>query len=168
MIIRGAADTATVVAGLRNAVQDLDPSLPVFSARTLSRVRDDALWNGRVSSQLSTFLTMVAVFLTAIGLYAVTAHSVSQQRQEIGIRVALGARPRQIIGGILNRLLLRTAAGFVAGVLCTRVWDWIFPTGAATVRSTDVLSLAIAGAILLGILALAAIVPSRRAAASTR
>ena len=59
--------------------------------------------------------------------------------------------------------MLRTAAGFGAGVLCTALWDWMFPSGAATVRSTDLLSLAIVGAILLGILVLAAIVPSRRA-----
>jgi ABC-type antimicrobial peptide transport system permease subunit len=163
VIVRGAADTATVVASLRQAVQGLDGSLPMFRARTLSRVRDDAVWNGRLSNRLFTFLTLIAVFLSAIGLYAVTAHGVSQERQEIGIRVALGARPRQIVGRVLGRLMLRTAVGFGAGVLCTALWDWFFPSGAATVRSTDLLSLAIVGAILLGILVLAAIVPSRRA-----
>jgi ABC-type antimicrobial peptide transport system permease subunit len=95
--------------------------------------------------------------------HAVTAHGVSQERQEIGIRVAVGARPHQIVGRVLRRLMLRTAIGFGAGVLCTALWDWFFPSGAATVRSTDLLSLAIVGAILLGILVLAAIVPSRRA-----
>jgi putative ABC transport system permease protein len=163
VLVRGAADTATVVAGLRQSVQGLDPSMPIFRARTLSRVRDDAVWNGRLSSRLFTFLTLVAVFLSAIGLYAITAHGVSQERQEIGIRVALGARPRQIVGRVLRRLILRVAVGFGAGVLCTALWDWMFPTGAATVRSTDLLSLAIVGAILLGIVVLAAIVPSRRA-----
>nr|MDQ3349516.1 FtsX-like permease family protein [Acidobacteriota bacterium] len=163
VIARAAVDTATAVAGLRQAVQGLDASLPIFRARTLSRVRDDATWNGRLSSRLITFLTLIAVFLSAIGLYAVTAHGVSQDRQEIGIRMALGARPHQIVGRVVGRLMLRTAAGFGAGVLCTALWDWTFPTGAASVRSTDLLSLAIVGAILLGILALAAIVPSRRA-----
>ena len=163
VIVRGADATATVVDGLRQAVQGLDASLPIFRARTLSRVRDDAVWNGRVSSRLFTSLTSIAVFLCAIGLYAVTAHSVSQERQEIGIRVALGARPRQIVGRVVGRLMLRTAVGFGAGVLCTALWDWMFPSGAATVRATDLRSLAIVGAILLGILVLAAIVPSRRA-----
>ncbi len=163
VIVRGAVDTATVVAGLREAVQGLDASLPIFRARTLARVREDAVWNGRVSSRLITFLTFIAVFLSAIGLYAVTAHGVSQERQEIGIRVALGAGPRQIVGRVLGRLMLRTAGGFGAGVLCTALWDWMLPTGAATVRSTDLLSLVIVGAILLGILVLASIVPSRRA-----
>jgi predicted permease len=163
VIVRGEGDTATVVARLREAVQALDASLPIYRARTLARVRDDAVWNGRVSSRLFTFLTLIAVVLSAIGLYAVTAHGVSQQRQEIGIRVALGARPRQIVGRVLGRLVLRTLVGFAAGVLCTALWDWIFPTGAAAVRSTDPLSLAITGAVLLGVVALAAIVPSRRA-----
>jgi ABC-type antimicrobial peptide transport system permease subunit len=162
-MVRGVADTATVAGGLRQTVQDLDASVPIFRVRTLSRVRDDAVWNGRLSNHLFTFLTLIAVFLSAVGLYAVTAHGVSQERQEIGIRVALGARPRQIIAGVLRRLVLRTALGFGAGVLCTALWDWMFPTGSATVRSTDLLSLAIVGAILLGILVLAAIVPSRRA-----
>ena len=92
-----------------------------------------------------------------------TAHSVSQERQEIGIRVALGARPGQIVSRVVRRLVLRTAVGFGAGVLGTALWDSTFPTGAATVRSTDPLSLAIVGAILLGIVVLAAIVPGRRA-----
>jgi putative ABC transport system permease protein len=163
VLVRGAADTATAVAGLRQAVLGLDPSLPIFRPRTLSRVRDDAVWNGRLSSRLFTCLTLIAVFLSAIGLYAVTAHGVGQERQDIGIRMALGARPRQIVGRVLRRLMLRTAVGVGAGVLCTALWDWMFPTGAATVRSTDLLSLAIVGAILFGILVLAAIVPSRRA-----
>ena len=163
LIVRAAGDTASVVAGLRQTVQALDGSLPIFRARTLPQIRDEAVWNGRVSNRLFTFLTFIAVFLSAIGLYAVTAHGVSQERQEIGIRVALGARPRQIIGRVLGRVLLRTAVGFGAGVLCTALWDRMFPTGAATVRSTDPLSLAIVGAVLLGVLVLAAIVPSRRA-----
>ena len=144
-------------------MQGLDASLPIFRARTLSQVRDDAVWIGRVSNRLFTSLTFIAVLLSAIGLYAVTAHGVSQERQEIGIRVALGARPRQIVGRVLGRLVLRTAAGFAAGVLCTALWDWMFSTGSATVRATDLWSLAIVGAILLGIVVLAAIVPSRRA-----
>jgi ABC-type antimicrobial peptide transport system permease subunit len=163
VIVRGTGDTAAVVAGLRQAVQGLDASLPIFRARTLARVRDDVVWNGRLSSRLITFLTLIAVFLSAIGLYAVTAHGVSQERQEIGIRVALGARPFQIVARVIGGLMLRTAVGFGAGVLCTVVWDWMFPGPAATVRATDLLSLAMVGAFLLGVVLLAAIVPSRRA-----
>jgi ABC-type antimicrobial peptide transport system permease subunit len=144
-------------------VQQVDPVLPVYRARTLPQVRHDAEWNGRVSNRLFTFLTFIAVALATVGLYAVTAHGVSRDRHEIGIRMALGARPRQIVGRILRRLVTQAAFGFGAGVVLTALWDRTFSSGSADTSSTDLMPLAVVAAILLAVLILAAIIPSRRA-----
>ena len=164
VMVRSHLEAAPVVTALRQHVQALDTGLPIFRARTLPQVRDDLVWNGRVSSNLFTFLTFIAVALATVGLYAVTAYAVSQERREIGIRVAIGARTRQVVGRVVSRLAAQTALGFAAGVVCTMAWDRAFPGPAAGVRATDPESLAIVAGILLAVVALAAVVPSRRAA----
>ena len=163
IIVRGTADTASTVSAVRQQVQALDPDLPVFRARTLPQVRHDADWNGRVSNRLFLFLTLIAVALATVGLYAVTAHGVSQQRHEIGIRMALGAGTARIVERVVRRLLVQTAFGFGVGVALTTVWAWMFSSGSATIRATDPLSLALVGLMLTGLVSIAAIVPSRRA-----
>ena len=163
IIVRSPLDTASVVATLRAQLRAIDPGLPIYRARTLPQVRHDMQWNGRVSSRLFTFLTFIAVFLATIGLYAVTSHSVNQERQEIGIRLALGARPVQIVGRVLGRLAFRAAIGFGAGVLLTALWTGGFQSGAPGVHATDPGPLAVVAGILMVVIALAAIVPSRRA-----
>jgi predicted permease len=163
LVVRSGLDTATVVATLRQQVQAVDATMPIFRARTLPQVRHDSAWNGRLSSRLYLFLTFIAVALATVGLYAVTAHGVSQQRHEIGIRMALGARPVQIARRVLRHALVQGCIGFGAGIVCTALWASVFPSGDAELRATDAGSLAIVGAILLAITVIAAAVPMRRA-----
>ena len=163
IVVRSTADTSSIVAAVRQEVQALDPDLPVFRARTLPQVRHDADWNGRVSNRLFLFLTLIAVALATVGLYAVTAHGVSRQRHEIGIRMALGAGTTRIVRRVVRRLLVQTALGFGVGVALTMVWAWMFSSGSATVRATDPMSLALVGLMLTALVSVAAIVPSRRA-----
>jgi predicted permease len=163
VILRSSLDTATVVATLRQQVQSVDPALPIFRARTLPQLRRDLDWNGRVSNGLFLFLAFIAVALATFGLYAVTTHAVSQQRHEIGIRMALGARSHQIIGQVIRQLLIQVSLGFAAGVVCTMLWERVFPPGDPSIRATDPLSLALVALMLLGLITIAAAVPSRRA-----
>ena len=163
IIVRSTTDTASIVTAVRQQVQAVDPDLPVFRARPLPQVRHDADWNGRLSNRLFLFLTLIAVALATVGLYAVTAHGVTQQRHEIGIRMALGAGTRRIVRRVVQRLLVQTVFGFAAGVALTIVWAWMFSSGSATVRTTDPASLALVGLMLTVLVSIAAIVPSRRA-----
>jgi putative ABC transport system permease protein len=148
---------------LRQQVQAVDATMPIVRARTLPQVRHDADWNGRLSASLFLFLTFIAVALATVGLYAVTAHGVSQQRHEIGIRMALGARAPQIVARVVRRLLVQAGIGFAAGVVCTSLWDRTFPGQSAGIRATDPMSLAMVAAVLLGLITIAAVLPSRRA-----
>jgi putative ABC transport system permease protein len=163
LIVRSRIDTAGIVGMLRQQVQALDPALPIFRARTLPQVRRDLDWNGRVSNGLFLFLAFIAVALATFGLYAVTTHAVSQQRHEIGIRMALGARSHQIIGRVVRRLLVQASLGFVAGVVCTMLWERTFPPGDANIHAADPISLTLVALMLLALMAIAAAIPSRRA-----
>ena len=163
LVVRSGLDTTSLVATLRQQVQAVDATMPIFRARTLPQVRHDSDWNGRLSSRLFLFLTFIAVALATVGLYAVTAHGVSQQRHEIGIRMALGARPVQIARRVLRHALVQACIGFGAGIACTALWASVFPSGDARLRATDAGSLAIVGAILLAVIVIAAAVPMRRA-----
>ena len=163
LILRSSTNTAAVVAMLRQQVQALDPDLPIFRARTLPQVRSDLDWNGRVSTRLFLFLAFIAVALATFGLYAVTTHAVSQDRHEIGIRMALGARTHQIVGRVLQRLVVQVSLGFAAGVICTLLWERMFPPGDPNIHAADPVSLTLVAFALLGLIAIAAAVPSRRA-----
>ena len=163
LVVRSGLDTTSLVATLRQQVQAVDATMPIFRARTLPQVRHDSDWVGRVSSRLLLFLTFIAVSLATVGLYAVTAHGVSQQRHEIGIRMALGARPVQIARRVLRHALVQGSIGFGAGIVCTALWASVFPSGDAELRATDAGSLAIVGAVLVAVVVIAAAVPMRRA-----
>jgi putative ABC transport system permease protein len=163
LLVRSGNETAALASLIRNEVLALDPNLPLYRMRTMTQVIRDAQWNGRVAHNLVLVLTFIAVGLSTVGLYAVTAHGVSQRTHEIGVRTALGARPRQVIGIILRRALVQLALGFTAGIACTLVWDRLFSSGRAGVRATDPQSLIIVAAMLTVIAGVACSVPARRA-----
>ncbi|MGH9308125.1 MAG: FtsX-like permease family protein, partial [Vicinamibacterales bacterium] len=164
LLVRSDLDSAALASLLREEMAVLDRSLPLYRVRTLARVSRDAQWNGRVSSRLFVTLTLIAVILATIGLYAVTAHSVLQRTQEIGVRMALGARQRQIVQLIARRVALQLGAGLLAGVAGSKVWGWAFGSGRDEVSTTDPTSILAVAAILTLLAASACFVPARRAA----
>jgi ABC-type antimicrobial peptide transport system permease subunit len=91
------------------------------------------------------------------------AFRVAERTREIGVRMALGAQPRQVRRMFLKRVMSQVALGFAGGVICTIGWSRMFSTGRAQVNVTDPVGLAIVAAILIAVAALATLVPVRRA-----
>ncbi|HXW05000.1 MAG TPA: ADOP family duplicated permease [Vicinamibacterales bacterium] len=164
LLVRSPMDTDALVGLLRREVQALDSALPLYRTRTMRQAIAEATWVPRLSNDLFQTLTLIAVFLATAGLYAVTAHGVSQRKREIGVRLALGARPRHVIQLVARRVAWQLALGFAAGIACTRVWGWMFSTGRADVTPTDPASLVAVAGILAAVAALASLLPARRAA----
>jgi predicted permease len=108
-IVRYADDPADLVPAVSRAVAELDPSIPLYDVRTMN----DVLWEAVARPRFLTFLlvafAVVALLLAAVGIYGVMAHTVAQRTHEIGLRVALGAQPRQV-----RAMVLRQAASLVA------------------------------------------------------
>jgi putative ABC transport system permease protein len=157
------ADAATL---LRNEVMAIDPTLPLYRVMTMTRAIEDAQWNGRVSHRLLTGLTLIAVLISIVGLYAVTSHAVTQRMQELGIRMALGAGARDVSMLILGRASFQVGLGLLLGLAGTIVWGSVFPdTGQAEPKLLDPAVFA-ASCVWLAVVTLAACaIPLRRATA---
>jgi predicted permease len=164
LLVRSGLKTDALTSLLREEAAALDGSLPLYRVRTLARVSRDAQWNGRVSNGLFITLTFIAVVLATIGLYAVTAHLVVQRTQEIGVRMALGARPPQIVRLIARRVALQLSAGLAVGIAGSRLWGWAFGSGRDGISTTDATTILVVAAILTMLAAAACVFPVRRAA----
>jgi predicted permease len=149
---------------LRTQVRQLDRTLPLYSTRTMAQAIYDSEWVPRLSNNLFRTLTFVAVLLTAAGLYAVTSYSVGLRTREIGVRVALGAAPSQIVRLVGRRVVAQLAIGLAAGLALTRTWAWLFFSGRAGLSADHVWSLMWVAGILAAIAAVACAIPARRAA----
>jgi putative ABC transport system permease protein len=165
LIVRAEGDPRALVDRVRRTVRALDPNLPVADVRTLRQVADDSLARPRFTTTLLGVFAALALTLATIGIYGVVSLLVTRRRQEIGIRMALGARRGSILQMVLKRGLVLTVIGLAVGLVGAL---WL--TGALTgllygVTRFDPLTFAAAPAMLAGVALLACVVPAMRAAA---
>jgi putative ABC transport system permease protein len=117
LIVRTRAETAAVMPAIRKAMREIDSNLPLGDVATMQQVRERTLSGSSHPAWLIGAFAGVAVLLTAIGLYGVLSHAVTQQRREIGIRMALGARSFDVLSHVLWNAMSMVAAGLVLGML---------------------------------------------------
>jgi putative ABC transport system permease protein len=163
-VVRTKGDPRALVGHIRRTVRALDPNLPVADVRTLKRVADDSLARPRFTTTLLGIFAALALTLATIGIYGVVSLLVTRRRQEIGIRMALGAQRGSILQMVLRRGMVLAGIGLVIG-LTGALWL----TGALTsllygVTRFDPLTFAVAPALLAGVALLACAVPAVRAA----
>lgn len=148
---------------VRREIQTLDPSLPLLEPRTIGQIRNLSLWAPRMGAGLLAVFGLLALALAALGIYGVVAYSIGQRQREIGIRMAIGAGRRDVLGLVLRQGMAPVAIGVVVGLLgalggARAISSLLFGVGAA-----DPLSLA-GAVLLLALVALAAVYgPARRA-----
>jgi putative ABC transport system permease protein len=163
VVVRTERDPAPLSSALRAAVVGLDPEQPPGDVQTLTAYVRDAAAQPRFTAALSGAFAAIATLLAALGVYAVLAYSVAQRRREIGIRMALGARPADIRSVIVGQAVAiaggGVAAGLIAALALTRLLgSLLFGVGAA-----DPLTFALVCLLLMSVVALAAYLPARRA-----
>ncbi|MGC2662193.1 MAG: FtsX-like permease family protein [Bryobacteraceae bacterium] len=150
--------------GIREAVRQLDPNLPLGDVMTMEQVKDQStLWARQPTWVVGAFAG-VAALLAALGLYGVLAHAVTQQRREIGIRMAVGASSgnvlMHILRGAFSMLILGLAGGLLGAFALTRVLKGLL----FQVSALDPLALVVACVLMTVIGILAAVIPASRAA----
>jgi predicted permease len=163
LVVRTTPDPETLTAAVIKEIQTVDPEMPAFDVATMEQRRHEALTRQRFALVLLGAFAALALVLAAGGIYGVLSYTVNQATQEIGIRVALGAQPRDVlrlvIGQGLKMILTGLAAGLLIAVAVTRVLQSLL----FGVTATDALTFALV-ALLLGAVALAACwIPARRA-----
>lgn len=119
LVLRFDGDGKLIIPALRNAIHEADPTVPFKSATTMSEVVSDTLVFERMESWLFGIFGGLALLLALVGLYGLISHEVEQSTRDIGVRMALGASRRNILGMVMRRVARMVAAGTVAGMVLT-------------------------------------------------
>jgi predicted permease len=157
-------DPAKVTDEARLALAEIDPNLPVLQLMTIGEQVDHRLDNEMLISQLSSFFSLLALSLVCIGLYGVMTYSVLCRTNEIGIRLALGARTRRVLWMILKESLLLLAIGVALGVPASLAITHAIRAVFFGLSPYDPITLAGAILVITAVTLLAAYFPARRAA----
>ena len=164
-LIRTGGDPAGMTNAVRQAIRSLEPSRPVYAVRPLAEAMSGTLAPDRFRTALLSLFSMMALILAAVGLYGVMAYMVAQRTREIGVRVALGARPGQILLEVLYSGGKLAAAGAIAGIALAGLATRFLSALLYGVRSFDTPTYLAAVAALIAVALLACLIPGRRATA---
>jgi predicted permease len=164
IVLRTAGDVSGLMAPIREVIRQLDASLPAYDVRTMTARLEKSLWTRRIYSWLFAAFAATAILLAALGIYGVTSFAVSQRFREIGIRMALGARPGQVTAKVLGSGMALVAAGVVLGLAASAVASRVLQTLLFQVSTKDVATYAAAVGGVAAIGLLANYIPARRAA----
>ena len=161
--MRTAGDPARLASSLRAAVWSLDRELAVAQVRTMDEVMSESTAPRRFNLYLLVAFGALAVALAAIGIYGVISHSVAQRTHEIGIRVALGARPRDLLRQVLGQGLVLIGAGVAIGILGALALTRFLGSLLYEVRPIDPVTFIAVSLVLTTVALLASYVSARRA-----
>ena len=161
--IRTAVDPRTIIPAVRSAVSQLDNNLPLFSMKTESEQIERSLFQERLIARLSSFFGALSLLLACIGLYGLLSYEVTQRTREIGIRMALGARPPDVLRIVVRQGVGLSVVGALIGILVALGATRYLASLLYGVRPFDPPTF-LAVALLLSLVALAACyIPARRA-----
>ena len=163
LVVRGNLNSSDLASGVRQALRPLDPNIPGGDFRTLRQVVDRAVSPRRFVVWLLAGFTVFSLVIASLGIYAVISYSVTQRRQEIGIRIALGASSLELQRGVLAQTLRLAIAGMVIGGILSLVLSQRISTLLYGITPNDPLTFAGMTAILISVAAFASWLPARRA-----
>jgi predicted permease len=163
IFIRSGRPIGDLVVAARDKLRAIDPSILLFATGSMQQVIDDSLSNRRVLMTLVGAFAGLALFLSAVGIYGVLAYDVSQRTREIGIRSAIGASRRQIIGLVVRQGLWRTAIGMIVGAASAAILNRCLVSLLFELKPTDPWAYLAVGLLLLIVALTASYLPARRA-----
>jgi putative ABC transport system permease protein len=165
LYVRTQGDPLEVAAAVREQLRALDPGVPLYGIRPMEQHMGISVFTQKLSGTLLTLFGLLAMGLAAIGVYGVMAYAVSQRTREIGIRMALGARKRDVLGMVLRQGLRLTLLGVALGLTAALVTTPFLRSQLLEVSPTDPAIFTGVTLLLAGVALVACAVPARRAAA---
>jgi putative ABC transport system permease protein len=165
VVVRTAGDPLALAATLRKEIWAVDASQPIVKVETMDEVIANSIWRPRFSAWLFSVLGGLALVLTAAGIYSVVAYTATLREREVGIRVALGATPADVIRAIVRGAMVPLITGLAISGLAALFLSRLLGSILYEIKGTDPVTYIGAGAVLLAIGALASARPAWRAAA---
>jgi putative ABC transport system permease protein len=162
--LRTATDSASMIKSAEQALWSVDPELPVFKSIPMDQLANQSLAVRRASSVLVSAFAVLALLLASIGIYGVMAYAVTQRTQEIGVRMALGARRADVLRLMMGLGLRLTIAGVLIGLVGAFVSTRLMGSLLFEISAANPLAFTLPAALLLIVTVLAAYLPARRAA----
>lgn len=163
LVVRASGNATDLVPAIRTRLASMDSTLPLAQVRTVEELLDESLVQQRFRTWLISGFALLALLLSAIGLYGLISYSVSQRTREIGVRVALGAQRSNVLGMVLREslqlLIMSLLLGLLGALAATRIMrSLLYATSA-----TDALTLVTTSLMLIAVGLLASYIPARRA-----
>jgi predicted permease len=163
LVIRSQQDPEVLAKSVRSVLHSLDPDAALFDVNPLANITRDRVAPRKMSVILLSVLASVALVLAAVGTYGVMAYMVTGRTQEIGLRRALGATPRNVLRLVLSQGMRVTLCGLMVGVVISLALGRIVSPMLFGVKSTDPVTFAGVGIMLLAVAAVACYIPARKA-----
>jgi putative ABC transport system permease protein len=163
LVVRTSAPPSTVSGGLRRELASLDPNIPLVDVMTMRERLGESVGEQRFRTLLLGSFAGFALLLACIGLYAVMSYSVGQRTREIGIRMALGSRPREILVLVIRQALTLSCIGIAAGIVAALILTRMMRTLLFGITPADPLSFIVSLVLLTAVALLASYIPARRA-----
>jgi putative ABC transport system permease protein len=164
LVVRGDGDPKQLIGPVRSVIKGLDPRLPISEVRTMNEVLEQAIAAPRFAMQLLGLFGVLALILSAIGIFGIVSQVVASRTQEFGIRAALGATPRDLLMMSLGSGVRQAGAGLVLGVAValalTRTMTSMLQGVTPTDPVTFITVVAVTAVVAIG----ASVIPARRAA----
>jgi putative ABC transport system permease protein len=163
VILKAAGDPNQLIAAVRGQVREIDPDQPIYNVRTMNEIRAESVAPERLNLALLSIFAGIALVLAIVGIYGVMSYSVTQRTHEIGIRMAIGAQPRDVFRMILGQGMILALIGVAIGLIGAFALTRLMATMLFGIEPTDPTTFA-AIAVLLTVVALVACyIPGRRA-----
>jgi predicted permease len=161
--VRYSGDPKAIIAEVRHAVGEVDRRLPLSYQNTLARRVDESITSQTLTARLSAFFGLLAVFLACIGIYGLMSYAVTRRTSEIGIRLALGARPGDVMRMVLRETVMLVGIGLAIGILVALASGRWVASMLYGLKPSDPVTLLIAVALLFLVGISAGLLPARRA-----
>jgi putative ABC transport system permease protein len=163
LVLRTTGDPLLLSNAVREAVWSIDRDMPIPTIRTMEHVMSERVAQRRLNMLLLGLFALVALILSAVGIYGVMSYTVTQRTHEIGIRMALGAQSGDVIGLVLKQGIALTLVGVAFGLIATFMLTRLMASLLFGVSARDPITFAAIAALLTGVALLACWIPARRA-----
>jgi predicted permease len=163
LVVRAIGEPGRITSVVREEMRAVEPDLPLFNIMTMDQSLARMRWPFRVFGSMFAIFAAIALALSAVGLYAVTAYSVTQRAPEIGVRMALGAKPQQVMWLVLRRGLLQLAIGLPIGVAGAFGVGQLLRSILVQNGGRDVTTIVAIAAVMIGVSVFACFWPAQRA-----